>query len=405
MSVKVELGFTAAGAGGPFLTLDNPTSGRLDTAAWVLGGAEGLVDVTDFVRSVSVSRGKSRDLDRYQSGRATVDFNNSLRTFDPTYEDSPFFGQIVPRRQIRITLDGVIAFEGIVDDWSLNYDTSGISFAQCNAFDAFSALANLEFAEPEEEYEDFPEETAGERVNRVLNFVNWNQEREIQNGTTTLYEQLVPFGQNALAYLQLVSDSDFGDLFVGKHGQIVFKPRGEAAADIIDFSDDGTGIDFNGVQVVFGTEQLYNNITATNELDSVTVRDALSVQSYGERDLDVETLIATEDVLQQFAEWLLLNYQEPEFRFETLQINLLGKSEAEREALAELELGDSATVRFTPGGIGDPIERLSKVIGIAHQRTPQNEVMTIKLQTYPFAPLVLDGERFGKLDDINILSW
>jgi hypothetical protein len=405
MSIKVELGFTAGGAGGPFLILDNPVAGQLDNTDWVLGGGEVLVDVTDFVRSLGINRGKSRDLDKYQAGQASVEFNNSLRTFDPTYEDSPFFGQIVPRRQIRITLDGVIAFEGIVDDWNLSYDASGISFAQCNAFDAFSALANIVISEPEEDYDDFPEETAGERVNRVLDFVSWNQERDITNGTTLLYEQLVPFGQGALNYLQLVTDSDFGDLFVGKDGKVVFRARGDVTGDLVNFSDDGVGIQFTGLEVVFGSEQLFNNITATNELDSASSRDAASIQAFGERDLASQTLIATESELQNYTDWLLLNYRNPEFRFETLQINLLGKTTAERETLADMEIGTPALVKFTPSGIGDPIERLSKVIGIAHQRSPQNEVMTIKLQTYPFTPFILDDATFGKLDSTSILSW
>jgi hypothetical protein len=205
--------------------------------------------------------------------------------------------------------------------------------------------------------------------------------------------------------LQLVADSDFGDLFIGKDGKVVFQSRGDLSGDLITLSDDGSGISFGGVDVVFGSEQLFNVITASNELDSLTSRDAASVQAFGERDLSVTTLIAQESELQNYIDWLLLNYRNPEFRFETMQINLLDKTEQERDDLALLEIGNPVLVRFTPSGIGDPIERLSKVIGIGHQRTPQNETMTIKLQTYPFTPLILDSAVFGKLDSISILSW
>lgn len=405
MSIKVELGFTAAGAGGPFFILDNLEAGQLDNTDWVLAGGEVLVDVTAFVRGLNIERGKSRELDRYQAGRAAVEFDNRTRAFDPTYEASPFFGQIVPRRQIRITLDDVIAFEGIVDDWNLTYDPSGISFASCNAFDAFSALANIVISEPEEAYEDFPQEFAGERVNRVLDFVDWNTERQVDTGTTPLYEQLVPFGQNALTYLQLVADSDFGDLFIGKDGKVVFKARNNQGGTLLTLSDDGTGIQFAGVDVVFGSEQLFNVVTAINELDTVSVQDDASVQAFGERDISVTTLIAEGPELQNYADWLLQNYKDPEFRFETLAISLLDKTPAERAELAALEIGDPVFVSFTPSGIGDPIERLSKCIGISHQRNPQNEIMLIKLQTYTFTPLLLDDAVFGKLDDISILSW
>jgi hypothetical protein len=405
MSLKVELGFTAAGAGGPFLTLDNPIAGRLDDPNWVLGGGEALQDVTAFVRRVSIDRGKSRELDRYQSGRASVEFNNTERTFDPTYVDSPFFGQIVPRRQIRITIDNEITFEGIVDDWHLRYDASGASFAQCNAFDAFSALANIVITEPDGDYDDFPEETTGQRVNRVLDFIGWNQERDIDTGSAVLFDSLVPFGQNALTYLQLVADSEPGDLFINKRGEVQFRGRDNQGGGVATLSDDGSGITFTGISVVFGVEQLYNSITASNEFDTVTVRDSLSIQSFGERDLEVTSLIADEAELQTYAEWLLLNYKDPEYRFESVTMALSEKSPSERDELLGLEIGNSVIVRFTPNQIGDPIIRASKVIGVSHSITPDLEAITLKLQTYAVAPFILDDAVFGKLDDIGALSW
>jgi hypothetical protein len=405
MTIKIELGFTASGVGGPFFTLNDPVAGVLDSPDWVLGGGEALVDVTAFARRVAIDRGKSRELDRYQSGRASVEFNNSDRTFDPTFTASPFFGQIVPRRQIRITLDGEIAFEGIVDDWNLNYDPSGFSFASCNAFDAFSALANIVLSEPDEDYDDFPEQTTGDRINEVLNFIGWNDEREIDSGASLLYDSLVPFGQNVLQYLQLVADSEPGDLFIGKQGQVIFKSRNNQGGEILTLADDGSGITFGGISVVFGVEQLYNSVTASNELDTVTARDELSINTYGERDLNVTTLLAQESDLQQYAEWLLLNYKEPEYRFETLQINLQSKTPAEREALLKLEIGDPILVKFTPGGIGDQILRASKCIGIGHARDPQSETITVKLQTYALAPFILDDDLFGRLNDVGTLSW
>ena len=58
-STKVELGFDLSDTGrGPYLTLDDPVAGQLDNADWVLGGTL-FFDVTDKVRSVSVTRGRT----------------------------------------------------------------------------------------------------------------------------------------------------------------------------------------------------------------------------------------------------------------------------------------------------------------------------------------------------------
>ena len=43
MTIKVELGFTEAGASAPFFTLDDPVLGVLDSPLGVLGGGEVLV--------------------------------------------------------------------------------------------------------------------------------------------------------------------------------------------------------------------------------------------------------------------------------------------------------------------------------------------------------------------------
>ena len=113
MSVKVELGFTADAAGVTFFTLDDPVLGVLDNTEYVLGGGEVFFDVSEFFISYNTNRGKSRELGRYDAGQATVTFQNDNRFFDPTFEASPFFGQIVPRRQIRISVDDEVQFLGI----------------------------------------------------------------------------------------------------------------------------------------------------------------------------------------------------------------------------------------------------------------------------------------------------
>jgi hypothetical protein len=99
---KVELGFDENGPGN-FFILDDPTQGVLDNPGYVLGGGSFFYDVSAYVTSISVNRGKSRALDRYQSGNVNVTFNNRNRFFDPTFVASPFYGQIVPRRDVRIS--------------------------------------------------------------------------------------------------------------------------------------------------------------------------------------------------------------------------------------------------------------------------------------------------------------
>jgi hypothetical protein len=85
MSVKVELAVDLAANGiGDYFTLDDSTKGILGGTVYKLAG-DVLVDLTSYVRSVQVRRGRSRVLERFQPGIAEVVLDNRGRIFDPTY--------------------------------------------------------------------------------------------------------------------------------------------------------------------------------------------------------------------------------------------------------------------------------------------------------------------------------
>lgn len=398
MTLKVELGFTASGASAPFLTLDNPIAGQLDNPDWTLGGGEVLVDVTSYVRKVLITRGKSRELDRYGAGSASVEFNNDGREFDPTYVDSPFFGQIVPRRQIKITHSGIVQYEGVVDDWNLFFDPSGFSIATCQATDNTSVLANIDFVEPEEAYDDFLQETTGDRINAVLDFIGWNDEREIDEGSSELFESAIPLGDNVLQYLQLVSDSEPGDLFIGKSGQVVFRGRNASNPGIL-LTDTDEGIRFNQVSVVYGSENLYNRVVVTRLGGSPQIADSPNSQAlYGIQTLSLDGLLMVDDEeALGLAQYLLGVYDEPEIRITSVEVNLHDKTPEQQGKLLQVELQDVFKVVFTPNGIGSPIEQYADVTGIKHSIGIAQHKITFDFGSIRKFPFILDHPVYGVL--------
>lgn len=60
-------------------------------------------DVSDDLMSGSITRGKQRELDRYQAGRSTITLENSDRLYDPTYSAGSYYGNLKPNKRIRIT--------------------------------------------------------------------------------------------------------------------------------------------------------------------------------------------------------------------------------------------------------------------------------------------------------------
>ena len=402
MSLKVELGFTSAGASAPFFTLDNPISGLLDSTEWVLGGGEVLVDVSPFVRSAKVTRGKSRELDRFNAGTASVAFNNELRTFDPTFEASPYFGQIRPKRQIKITLDDVLQFEGTVDDWDLQYDQGGMSVAVCNAFDGTQSLANLTLTGFTTSVE-----STGERIARVLDAVSWPADkRDLDFGTQTLEADTVDDGTNVYEYLQKVTSSEPGDLFISKNGSVKFVDRTTTATSGgLEFADDSTGLPYTNISTVFGTELLLNSVTLSNSTSKVLVTDIDSIALYGEIDYSINTLLVDDTAMSELGNYLLFKYAEPEYRFEAINVSLNDKTELERADLLAVEMGDVVRVTFTPSGIPPAIDRYLKVIKLDVSLEPGNETISFGLESLTGTFLVLDDPEFGKLDAGNALAF
>jgi len=397
---KVEIGFSTTNQVLGFMVLG---SGQLDVAK--LFGGDDFYDVTEYLVSANINRGKSRQLDRYSSGQASVEFVNRGRIFDPTYTSSPFYGEIVPKRKIRIWVDDTLAFVGIIDDWDLTYQISGRSIATANASDAFVVLANRTLTPTTS-----TPELSGARVEAVLNdpLVSFPlSQREIDEGVYQLGDDVISENTNALNYLQSVETSEGGDLFVGANGNLIFRENNSLGAlTDLKFADDGTGISYGNLQVNYGSELLYNEINATSAVTTTTftASDSTSQDSYGIIALDLtDLLLANDTELEQLANYYLANYRNPEFRFESLQINFNSLSIAQQQEILELELGDVVQVSFTPEGISPAIEQYALVNSISHDISTQIHVITIGLATLGATPFRLDSSLFGKLD-VNSLG-
>jgi len=402
MTAKVEIGFTEAGASAPFFTLGDSTLGVLGGTDGVLGGGEVLVDVSQFVKSYSISRGKSRDLGRYQAGQATVNFQNDLRTFDPTFEAGPYFGQIEPRRQIRISLDDVTQFEGTIDDWGISYEPGGNSISTAQAFDGFANLANIFL-------QDFDpdEEQSGTRINAALDNIDWpTEKRAIDAGNATLEGQPVENETPIFDYLQLVADSEPGEVFLDKSGNVRFVERNAGfSADRPVLSDTGDGILYTEVGVQFGTELLFNEITVANSTLTAQQTNNTSVALYGKRDLDRFTLLSNQKQLDDLAVFFSNRFSEPEFRFENVTIDLNTVTPAQREQLINIELADVVEVKFTPNDIPPTIQRFGRVIKTDQKVTPTEQILSLSFQSTQGALLVLGDAVFGKLGDDKVLGF
>ncbi len=396
---KVEIGFDLTDSPiGPFFRLDDPVAGRLDNADYRLGGTI-FYDVTDRVRSFSISRGKPRRFSSFPAGQAVVEFNNHDRAFDPTYAASPFAGNIIPRREIRVTCGSAVQFTGWVEDWNLTYTPDGNSIADAESLDATTILAKqfLTAGTP-------TTQLTGARIEASLSDpgVGWATElRDIEAGSVNAGAQPIEPNTNVLQYLQDIAATEAGLLFVDKQGKVAFRNRVQApsSASLVTFDQNG-GIPYLAIGIVYGSELLFNRVVIANQGGGTAVAtDTASASTYGTRELvQTDLLGATDQQSVDLAVYYADLYSEPEYRVESLELNLQDLTEAQQSQVLGLEIGDVCQVSFTPNGIGDPIVKFIQVIKIDHAVTPSFHKTTLGFQEIKYLYLVLDDAEFGKLD-------
>jgi hypothetical protein len=402
---KVEIGFDIVGTNAPFFTLDNPTKGVLDNTSFPLSGSI-FYDVTDKVKSIATRRGKNRQLDEFDAGLANILFDNNDRTFDPENPNSPYAGQIIPKRAIRVSSGGQRIFTGVIDDWNLEYQPGGNSEASAASSDAFT-LFNTQ---------TLPAGTAtaqksGARVNAILNLpdVDWPTEaREIENGQTDLGADVYPEDANVLEYLRTVAKSEPGNLFMSAGGNVVFSDRSPNSDGLsLTFADDGTGIPYQGLKVVYGSELLYNEIVLGSQFAGTFIaQDPTSIADYGVLNLtQTDLLTADSDYLSTLAAYYAIKYSQPEYRFESLEIVLDELNPTQQAQILGLEISDYVTIKFTPNNIPPVIFKIAEVIRIDHDITPQAHVVSIGFATVDGNFWTLSDGIFGRLSTGNVLGF
>lgn len=393
-TTRVELEVTDDGFG---FTLDDVVKGKLDDATYTL--ATGWRDVTDYVFGVSTSRGRNRDLEKFNAGSGSVQLRNESRLFDPLNTSSPFYSELVPRRGVRVFTNDVQQFHGLVESWRLSYSPSGESVAEVSMSDGFELLANQELDLA------VSQQLSGARVTAVLNDVGWPvANRDIDSGLSTVAAGTATGA--VLAHLQLVESSEAGLLFIGKQGELVFRERNSFSSGFIPvvFADDGTGVPFSAAEVSYGTDLLFNQVSVTYAGGTAVADNTSSQAKYGVVSQTVETLLSDAGVAADYASYYVGEYGEPEYRFSSIEVTLSGCDPTQVEDMLALEIGDLVQIRFTPNGVGSQIERYAVVTSLQNQIGVDDHRIRVGVSTVDFIGLVLDDAALGILD-VGLLSF
>lgn len=367
------------------------------------------VDVTADLKSVSVRRGRQRELDTFDAGTATFVLDNQARKYDPTYTAGAYYGYLLPMRKVRLSaLVGATTyylFTGYVTGWAPVWESAFTADCRVDAVDGFDIAAGALISATTR-----TSELSGARVGWVLDTISWPAaDRDLDTGQSTITALTVTAGDEpqALSHLLDVGDSELGAVFVKGNGYFAFfdrhrvlkSPYTTSLATFGDTSD--SDIPYEQLQPSYDRDLIRNDVKVTPVGGATqTASDSASQAEYGIRSQSRSPLISSESEALSQAQFIVGGHGEPALRFESLMFEPLDSSTYWALA-AGLEVWDRVTVKRTPPGGGTAISQDCLIEGIEHRGTPDGARWETTYRLSPAnttAYLVLDDTTNGLLD-------
>lgn len=410
IELLMELGFPV----NPF-TLDSATLGVLDED--YLDGTLVGDDVSPYAQSISISRGRADDFTNFNAGTLSVTLRNDDRRFDPTNTSSPYWDAtlgrsgVTPRRRVELKCQGTTVYVGRITDIDIEFDNNpqGTSSVVITAADDFALLATAYITT-----DTTPtEQLSSARISAILDRSDVDypsDQRDIDTGLVTVGTQQIDANTNALSYLQQVAEAEWGLFFVNKDGEVAFRQRQTTVFPNVQatFNDNGTNLPYQVLEVIYGSEFLYNRVVITpNGGTAQIAENATSQAEYGILTYSLgDTLFSSDAQALTLAEYLRDTYSEPTFWFDQIATPANLITSAQRTTLYSLDMGDQIQLtRHFPNGTPLTVTEIYAIERIQHTITAQSHTVAIGLYkprlVYEF---ILDDAEFGVLDADNALA-
>jgi hypothetical protein len=404
-------------------TLDDPLKSLLDSTDYVLDGTTEFASVLDGTTQVTVKRGRRDVGDAFSTGTLTATLLDVEGIFNPFNQDSPYYDTpdakpgLAPLRAVKLIRYDIAdnaeqLFNGYIVNYDYNFDLGGLSTVTVYAADQFYLLSQTAL-----DAHNVDPETSGERIETVLDYPEVDfplLARNINTGTVNLGHDSaynIEAGTNVLTYItQINQTAEFGRLFMSRAGVLNFQPRIGATLSnpVIEFDDEGNHSPFNGVGITFEADQVVNRAVVTG-LDGTTstASDPASIATYFIQNTSIlGSLLHEQDEIDDAAAYLL--NPEPEARYTTVETAFLMLTNAERDDLATIEIGDTISVSktFPTGNTTSVLAQDLSIEGIEH-RINLSTGHSVTLFTAPTTivfQLILDDPLYGQLDEENVLG-
>lgn len=377
---------------------------------------------TDYVRAISIRRGKTQENQLVQAGECTITFDNRSGDFDPMNEDSPYWigpvgtipgwSYLSRNLPVRVTArwgaTDYTIFVGYMEqlsmDWGLN-PTATLTFTDAFAWFAQSQIPAL----PDDPTTGRPSpvgngDAAWYRITRIQSQMTGTPWPSALNTLDTSVDATMygtTFGADALTLLQQAADCAGARLFITRSGNLRLTPW-DGGADLgITLSDDPTNtaaIGYDQIEVDPGSKYLVNWVYV-NKVDGtgtsrgrVLALDAASVVRFG---ISQESYTLPVNTAQPLAEKLAYRYSEPIDRVRRISFSNTNLGSKFFDVL-RAELADNIGIQRTTYD-GRTVVFECAIEGIEHDITPESWRTAFICSTLTATPTPPTGDWLGAM--------
>jgi hypothetical protein len=372
-----------------------------------------IVDVSDQVNLVQTRRGRNSLSDEFQTGSLTLRIVDQNGDFNPENPSSPYYELLTPMRKVEITAtySGVTypIFSGFITSYvnSQPKDATEVAYTTITAVDAQRLAQNAQISTVTGANAG---DLSGTRVNQILDQISWpTSMRDVDAGLTTM--QADPgTNRTSLSALQVVSNSEYGAIYVNASGYFVFQDRSVTAGSIggtpTVFADNGTGIYYANAVWKLDDTLIFNKSTVTRSGGTAQVAtNQASIDKYFLHSYFLDGLLMqTDAVALDYAQAYTASRAETSIRCDAVELDLY-TPDYNTGIIASLSLDffDPITVITTQPG-GSTLNKTLQIFGVAFNITPNSWKTTFTTLEPVIDALILNNDIYGTLD-YNVLSY
>jgi hypothetical protein len=199
-----------------------------------------------------------------------------------------------------------------------------------------------------------------------------------------------------------------GDVYASQSGLTTSVASAISAPTLITFADmnsqgtaygNGTGIPFTDLEVVYASEQLYNQVQVVGVNATAVTEDTASQSLYGVRgysQTDNLTTSTTKPAL--IASAFLGEFRLPEYRASQLTVALESLTSGQQTSVLGLDIRDVVRVCFQPSAQGSVVDKFYQILGVNSNTDVERDAITFRIASLDNLSLRLDSPYLAVFD-------